>query len=90
MCFSQNELILLTIIIVLAIYIIYHMNNCNNETFNETSQVSSEIISETPAISTETCNLNNEGFICSTSWKLFGKGYYMNKGQGCSNACVCP
>jgi hypothetical protein len=79
MCLSQNELILLGAIIITVTYIIYHTTNCNNETFSGTPQVSAEV-----------CNLNNEGFICGATCKAFGKGYYVNKGQGCTNACVCP
>ncbi len=79
MCFSQNELFLLAIIIIVITYIIYHTTICNNETFSDTTQVSAE-----------TCNLNNEGFICGATCKAFGKGYYVNNGQGCTNACICP
>jgi len=79
MCFSQNELILLAAILITMTYIIYHSRRCTNETFNGTPPVASEI-----------CNLNNEGFICGVTCKAFGKGYYVNKGQGCSNACTCP
>ena len=76
MCISQNELILLIIIIIILIYIIYH--KCDlNESF-------------APTFTAETCNLNNEGFICSATCKVFGKGYYVNKGQGCNQPCVCP
>ena len=80
MCLSQNEIILLGAIIIAIIYIIYHTNNCNaNETFDGT-----------PQILAEKCNLNNEGFICGVTCKAFGTGYYVNKGQGCSNTCICP
>ena len=80
MSFSQNEIFLFSIICIIIIYIIWHYTyNDNDETFDETPKISSEL-----------CNLNNEGFICGVTCKAFGKDYYVNKNQGCSKPCICP
>jgi hypothetical protein len=79
MCLSQNEMVLVIAIIIAVTYIIYHCKSCkSNETFADTP------------VASETCNLNNEGFLCTATCKAMGKNYYVNKGQGCSNACICP
>jgi hypothetical protein len=78
MYFTYIELILITLISIALLFIYHKTFNCN-EPFNEI-----------PLITSETCNLNNEGFICNTTCKVFGKGYYVNNGQGCKGACICP